>query len=85
MVTQIKSGKLDGLKSHAAINLSADGNGPMVAMKRQEMGAMSNAQRAQWMEKARLDALLGGTRFSLNSLRSGLRCYIAFVGTCRFE
>ena len=33
-----------------------------------------------WLCKARLNAVLGGMRFSLKSLKSGLRCYRGFVG-----
>ena len=30
-----------------------------------------------------MDAILGGMRLSLPSLKSGLHCYIAFVGACQ--
>ena len=40
---------------------------------------LTASQRTAWIEEARLDAILGGLRLSIPSLRSGLRCYLAFV------
>jgi len=36
--------------------------------------------KLRWIEEARLDAILGGMKLSMSYLRSGLRCYVAFVG-----
>ena len=58
----------------------ADGVGPIAALRRARLQDMSRANREDWLEGARLDAILGGCRRSLPSVRSGLRCYIAFVG-----
>ena len=38
-------------------------------------------EREEWVEHARVKAILGGMRASLPAVKSGLRCYVAFVGT----
>jgi hypothetical protein len=41
---------------------------------------MSSTERNIWLEEARLSALLGSSSATRKSLRSGVSCYIAFVG-----
>jgi hypothetical protein len=41
---------------------------------------MSSSERCTWVETARVEAILGSMRLSMKSLRSGLACYVAFVG-----
>lgn len=77
---EVKRGFWAGLRSNMPKNTAAAASGPMLALTKANFGYMSEAQRLAWAEKARLDALLGGMRLSLPSLRSGLRCYVAFVG-----
>ena len=56
----------------------------MAALGKLNLSVLSKSDRAVWMECARLDAVLGG-RVNLSALRSGLRCYTAFVGlVCLF-
>ena len=52
--------------------------GPGGAAKR--LSFEDNGQRLVWAEEARLQAILGGCKRSLASVRSGIRCYIAFIG-----
>ena len=42
---------------------------------------MSVVDRAIWLESARVRSLIGANRGTIESLRSGLACYFAFVGT----
>jgi hypothetical protein len=60
-------------------NVTARGIGPAAAAKRMRLEELTPSQRTAWIEEARLDAILGGLRLSIPSLRSGLRCYLAFV------
>ena len=53
--------------------------GPRGALKSLDLAFKSPAEVGAWIERARLAAILGGCRLSVNSLRSGLRCYITFV------
>ena len=62
-----------------AVNTTAHGVGPTQATKRLRLEERTKDQRSMWIEEARLDAILGGTRLSLPSLRTGLRCYVSFV------
>ena len=55
--------------------------GPAEAIRRVRFGDMGVAGRNEWFESARLGAVLGGCQRSTKSLCSGLRCYVAFVGT----
>ena len=52
------------------------------ALKKVRREAHTPQAKASWMEEACLDAVLGSCSFSLPSVRSGVRCYIAFVGVC---
>ena len=81
LAAEIKQGYLGGLSVYAATNVDATGSGPMMALRKKVFEHMTEAQKAAWLEKARIDALLGGMRCSLKSMRSGIRCYRAFVGT----
>ena len=60
-------------------NVTARDVGPVAAAKRMRLEELTASQRTAWIEEARLDAILGGLRLSIPSLRSGLRCYLAFV------
>ena len=41
---------------------------------------MTGIERRVWAETARISAILGGMQLSMRSFKSGLACYIAFVG-----
>ena len=71
---------MQGLSQQRPASTTAAGVGPRGALCKLDLGSMSERERQVWIEKARLDAILGGVRLSMASLKSGLRCYIAFVG-----
>ena len=64
-----------------AVCETANGVGPAAALKRLKLEDRTPGERCAWIETARLDAILGGMRLPLPSLRTGLRCYVAFVST----
>ena len=57
----------------------AKGCGPKAALDKLRLLDLGVHDRMVWLEGARLDAVLGGRR-DMPALRSGLKCYIAFVG-----
>ena len=61
-------------------NKTAKGCGPMAALKRAQLEEKSEQGKDEWLEKARIDAILGSCRLSLPSVRSGIRCYAEFAG-----
>lgn len=71
---------MDQLSSALSTKKPAEGVGPMAALKRVRFDCMDLQAKLRWIEEARLDAILGGMKLSMSSLRSGLRCYVAFVG-----
>ena len=60
--------------------------GPRAACENLELNAMSNERRLQWLEDARVNAILGSCKLSLKSVQSGWRAFRAFAGvyTCVF-
>ena len=58
----------------------AKGVGPLKALKRLGFDSMNRLQRSQWLEEARLSAVLGTLQFSMDSWKSGVRCHVAFIG-----
>ena len=60
--------------------------GPRAACENLELDAMSNELRLQWLEDARVNAILGSCKQSLKSVQSGWRAFRAFAGvnTCLF-
>ena len=61
-------------------NRTAQGLGPRAAIRHAGFEKMSEQERMKWVGQARLDAILGGCRLSLQSWKSGMRCYIVFAG-----
>ena len=55
------------------------GLGPTQALKKLKGDFTDGAGRAEWLEQARLQALLGSCPNSHKSFQSGLRCYVAFA------
>ena len=53
--------------------------GPRRALKKLALAQLSAADRSLWLEQARIDAIVGSCRGSLESVKSGVRCYVAFV------
>ena len=54
--------------------------GPRAACDNLELEAMSDERRMQWLEDARVNAILGSCKYSLDSVQSGWRCFRAFAG-----
>ena len=54
--------------------------GPRKAIDSFGFGKWSHQARAQWIEDARIMAALGPCSKTLPSVRSGVRCYVAFAG-----
>lgn len=63
-------------------NTVSDGLGPMAVLRKIELRSKTPLELTLWLEKARLDAVLGSCPGSLESMKSGLRCYLAFVAQC---
>jgi len=61
-------------------NTHARERGPREAIESAGLETMSGAQREVWLEEARVDAILGACRLSMKSVRSGIKCYLAFAG-----
>jgi len=79
LVYALKRGDAAPLQSGEP-NHIAQGLGPRAAIRRLKLEQMSGLERLEWLSQARLDALLGCCRLSMQSWRSGLRCYFAFAG-----
>ena len=77
LADDVMAGSVDVLTPGKRVSL-AEGVGPCAAIKK--LQSMTCVQRAAWFEEARLEAILGGMRLSTASLKSGLRCFVAFVG-----
>ena len=63
-----------------AHNADAKDAGPRKALSRLVFEAKDDNEIMDWVQSARLDAITGSASRSLPSLRSGIRCYITFVG-----
>ena len=53
--------------------------GPRAAIKRTADCLANVDDRVAWVEKARTEAIIGGCLGSLDSVKSGIRCYLAFA------
>ena len=60
-------------------NTAAAGKGPMAALHAAESGG-SASERKAWLAESRTDAILGACSRSHKSVRTGVRCWMAFVG-----
>jgi hypothetical protein len=70
---------LGGLRAERITAPDLLAKGPRKALKDFALSHKSAAERVAWLEQARVDAILGSCRGSLASVKSGVRCYIAFV------
>jgi hypothetical protein len=61
-------------------NTASAGSGPTATLHRVGAGLPGLAERTGWLHEAKLDAILGASSRSHKSVRSGIRCWIAFVG-----
>ena len=71
------------LERPLVVTSHARGHGPRVALRTWLSGRRSVAETAEWLEDARLEAILGSCRRSLPSVRCvGVTCHGGHV--CRF-
>ena len=84
MKNKLQTGDFRALDKPRIPNLALASIGPRAAISQLNMGRWSEAERRNWTTEARLDAILGGMRYSTRSVQSGLRCYVAFVRTFPF-
>ena len=73
--------EVDALVQVRPTSSAARGVGPREALQRMGLQDQSDIAKQVWLEEARLEAILGSCKLSMPSVRSGIRCYIAFVGT----
>ena len=72
---------LSSLCRPAVYNRSAQGVGPRGAVKRLQSQIADGTDVDVWLDAARNDAILDSCRLSMKSVRSGVRCYLAFLET----
>ena len=71
--------KIECLMKGRDVFTEAEGLGPRDALKRVMLTVTSEAEKNAYMQGARLDAILGSCLASMPSVRSGVRCYLAFA------
>ena len=81
IVEELRAGDVLCLKGDLQFHHVAKGRGPRAAIAKTGLSKCTQADRMVWLESARLEAVLGGMRLSMPSVCSGLRCYVAFVGS----
>ena len=69
------------LDQRQPINSASAGLGPMAALRSLDERRLGPDEKLTWLEESRLDAILGASSCSHKSVRSGIRCWMAFVGT----
>jgi hypothetical protein len=90
VVDAVMKGNVDPLQGGTPPH-TANGVGPREAIKRAKFTVMNHAERLEWVEQARLDAILGCCSLSMKSWKSGARSYYAFCGmlsvvlVCRYS
>ena len=82
MICSLKLGCAQHLEARE--RTAALGAGPRAALKRLDLGKLPLSERKKWVEDARLDAILGRSQASTRSLRSGISCFVSFVGERAF-
>ena len=79
-VAKLERGSMEMLEGRREANTASAGFGPRAALENLKRSGKPIGGMRTWVEEARLAAILGSCSLSLPSLRSGLRCYVAFVG-----
>ena len=72
-------GKLKPLLESAP-NTTSKGLGPRAVLKTLDFSTKSLHEINRWREESRIAAITGSCSHSLQSVSSGVRCYIAFAG-----
>ena len=73
-------GNADTMPTSRPERVVATGVGPRATLVRTNLQAMYPHVKKAWVEEARLTAILGNRTSTLKSLRSGVCCYITFIG-----
>ena len=77
---EIDDSQVNGiLMSKVRYNKTAELLGPKAALKHAGLDGLTENDRLQWLEDARVHAILDCSLLSRDSLRSGFRCYRAFA------
>ena len=82
LVAALNAGRASQMPTAIAKCTTAKGAGPRAALQRSGLAELSSADKKLWVEEARLKSILGSSSGCLKSLRSGISCWITFVGTC---
>ena len=80
LVTSLHGGIVLDTLVDRPLNSTSRGAGPCKALGRVRLDIMSDAERVNWQETARVDAILRPCRLSMRSVKSGIRCWIGFIG-----
>ena len=73
-------GNADTMPTSRPERVVATGVGPRATLVRTNLQAMYPHVKKAWVQEARLTAILGNRASTLKSLRSGVCCYITFIG-----
>ena len=73
-------GNADTMPTNRPERVVATGVGPRATLVRTNLQAMYPHVKKAWVEEAQLTAILGNRASTLKSLRSGVCCYITFIG-----
>ena len=76
----LTKGNADTMPTSRPERVVATGVGPRATLVRTNLQAMYPHVKKAWVEEARLTAILGNRASTLKSLRSGVCCYITFIG-----
>ena len=79
-VLDLTRGNADTMPTCRPERVVATGVGPRATLVRTNLQAMYPHVKKAWVEEARLTAILGNRASTLKSLRSGVCCYITFIG-----
>ena len=69
--------ELDGTRQPNTVTAR---RGPMAAIDATNSKVVTESDRLEFLEESRLSAILGSCARSHKSVRSGIRCWMAFVG-----
>ena len=73
-------GKVANIPVDMPRSCAARGLGPRAALQRAGLQELPALDRRLWVEETRIACLLGNSTATRKSLKSGVSCYIAFVG-----
>ena len=78
--TASRGGVVFNRPSSEGLGGTISGQGPRAALCSSGLAEMGEESKKQWLEHARVDAILGACPRSLASVRSGILCYESFLG-----